>query len=759
MTVTARTTSVPARATSVPTRLAHLLAARDPGRARLLSAGAVSAGVLCSALLARGVVDRLHADAALLAVGVFLSVQAGNVVKDRTPRARAVTALLLIPTVVTAIAVAALLSSSRPALLAVFVAVTGVATWVRRFGPRATAIGMLAFLGYFFTVFVRPTGADLPAYCLVAVAAVTTQAAARALLRLEHPRRRLAVLLAQLRVASAAALRAATRPARSRTLRARLARVDAVGSAITSWQEDYPTAASVTCDEQTLARLVLDARVSTEVTCDELARVVAAGPGTEEGAAATSLAHLSAVLDPHASQARIDEAATWAVDMLASRARPAAGAVADRLVARTTLAHVRVREIEPTRGARVAPRGGSTRAAPTPPTTAQGGGRPRWTPWRQWAPTSRLAVQAMIAASAAAVVGEAVSATRWYWAVTSAFLIFAGTTTRGGVLTRAYRRVAGTAAGIVVGIGAVLLADQHTSILVAISVVAVFGMLYLGPVNYVYSSFFMTIVVVAIYAMLGVLHHRVLELRLEETVAGAVIGVVCAYLILSANSHPALMAKVDTYFRALDRLLEAAERPFRGRGGTDEILAAVHGLEAARDDVDQTVSAMSAALVGRRAPDVSAVHLMYVATRSGALFAESAITRGTHEPGRPRDGDLDVQDAVAVVREAADAARSELVHGREPTDPVEPDDASRLQRLPSYPGSPATPALLALARIDWALRRLARIRDRSVPGHASSRTPARSGARPGRRETRRAPTTARRCPTAGSAGGRRRRRR
>ena len=36
----------------------------------------------------------------------------------------------------------------------------------------------------------------------------------------------------------------------------------------------------------------------------------------------------------------------------------------------------------------------------------------------------------------------------------------------------------------------------------------------------------------------------VLETRLEETIAGGVIGVLCAYLILSSSSKPALEAKV-----------------------------------------------------------------------------------------------------------------------------------------------------------------------------------------------------------------------
>ena len=702
-------------------RLARTPAARDPGRTRLTTAAVVSAGVLCSAVLALEVVRRLHAHTGLLAMAVFLSVQASTVVQDRTPRARAGTALLLVPTVTASIAVAALLSPHRPAVLAGFVLLTGAATWVRRYGPRAAAIGTLAFMGYLFTLFVRPTAHELPAFCLIAVGAVATQAVARAALRFEHPRRTLLALLADLRSASAAALRSAARPARAGVLRTRLARIDAVGRALTAWQRDYPTADHVGCSERSLALLVLDARVCTEETCDELVR--AAGAASTGRDAPAALAHLETVLAPRASSARVEAATAWATRALSSQGRPVRDDVLEYLVARSTLAHAKLRRAEQTPGTRTLPHDApaSSTARPrsdvgAPPRPARAA--PRWTPWRQWAPTSRLAVQAMVAATAAVAVGEAISASRWYWAVTSAFVVFAGTTTRGGVLTRAYRRVAGTAGGIVVGVGAVLLSGQHTSVLVGISVVAVFGMLYLGPVRYVYTPFFMTVVVVAVYAMLGDLRHDVLELRLEETLAGAVIGVLCAYAILSASSHPDLVGRVRACFRALDALLQVGDRTFGGRGDGHEALAALHELEAARDDVEATVEAMSAALLGRHESALEAVRLLDVVTRACGVLAQAVMRRGAHGDGSPADGDRVVQDAIAAVRRAADDARDRFDRVGDGGSARSAPLVSRVHRLPSDATGSQTAALFALARVEWALRRLTQPRPTRAPGRS-----------------------------------------
>lgn len=57
---------------------------------------------------------------------------------------------------------------------------------------------------------------------------------------------------------------------------------------------------------------------------------------------------------------------------------------------------------------------------------------------RGLSPSVRQTVQVGIATSLAIVVGDLVSPTRWYWAVLTAFLVFAGTTSRGDVLTRGW---------------------------------------------------------------------------------------------------------------------------------------------------------------------------------------------------------------------------------------------------------------------------------------------------------------------------------
>ena len=584
----------------------HSLSATDPGRSRLRLAAAVSTGMLLSALCAWAVVSTLHANEALLVIGISMAMQMGLTPRDATARSRlATTALMLIPAAAGAVATT-LLSAWRPLEIALLVGVAGVGTWARRFGPRATALGFAAFFGCFFPLLLQLTLADLGPYLLVVVGAVGSLALMRTLLLLARPGHQLDLLLRELRNAEAAALAAAQHPdaRRPRALRMRLARVDNVGQAITAWQQQADTSRYVDADENGFAALVLEARIAVEQACAEFVRPMpsasapaahtAPGPGRAAPPAAAddpeviaAVSALQVVLDNGSSPAQVDAAARRA-DAILARIAPNSPhrALVGRL-ARAALAHRDLRRV--VRGAPAAHAGDAQAPASAPrpdpqQTTATDAAAPtHWWDWRDWPITTRLAVQIMIATALATVVGEFVSSTRWYWAVLTAFVVFVGASTRGAILTRAYNRILGTAIGLVVGIALVLLVHEHMPLLVALAIVSAFGMMYFGPVLYLYNAFFTTTLLVSLYGMLGDLSGQVMELRIGETIAGAVIGVACAYLIFSSNSRPARLAKVAAFFGALDGVLAAGrtradgaragcggarrDRPAAGRAG------------------------------------------------------------------------------------------------------------------------------------------------------------------------------------------------
>lgn len=690
-----------------------LLVARDPGRARLIAATAVACGVALSALSALVVIQVLHGETALLAMAIFLSVQAGNVVADRSRLARLETSALLAPSVVAAIVLAAVLASNRLALIAVFVVVAGAAIWVRRFGPRGAAIGSMFFMGYFFTLFMRPTQTELPEFLLTAVGAVLAQVLVRIVLLAQRPGRQLAVLLRELRAATAAAALAADRPRHARRREDALLRMDDVSRAITAWQQRFPTDHYVGCDERTLDDLTLDARIQSEIACMQIGRAADSRvPGF--GLSAEAATVLATVLDEHSSSRRLAGATRWADDAIAYGRGEGQESIADYAVALAARAHLRLRAVTRRRAAEPSPR---PRATPAPPIGVQAAsqsspplqrtpGDPsrsvqRAAVWRHWAPTTRMAVQVMIAAAIAAGVGEAISATRWYWAVMTAFIVFIGASTRGGILTRASRRVIGTVLGIAAGVGVVALIGHDTPMLVAVSVIAVFGMLYLGKVNYVYSALFMTVMLVALYRMMGVLDAGILELRLVETVTGAIVGVLCAYLILSSSSRPAIVTTMSAFFYALEFFMSTADAELTARR-KPELSAPLHRMDAALADVDSMMSATATAFLvtGQRATSAS-LQLLHVTSRSAALFVQ-AVREGVS------DGTEAVTEACGHVHVTITLARRVLARQGAPVSVAPGNDVLDLLARPGVGrGSVGREALIALAGIDWAMHRLA----------------------------------------------------
>lgn len=787
---------------NVRSRWSDVISGQDPAHTRLTVALAVTIGALLSALFGEFAVRVLHAEASLLSVAIMLSVQAGSMVTDATAPRRTVTSALLIPALLLAVLAAAALSAQRPLVSIGFIVMTGAAIWVRKYGPRAAAIGAISFMGYFFTLFVKPTAAELPLFCMIAGVALASQLLMRVVLLLRRPRREIEVLLKGLRAGSAAAIHAALPPAgkgdERRALRMALARLDSIGTAITSWQAQFQTERHVGVSAEDLAERVLDARVDTEEACYERARhapaqvsrgakvlqavkgaagvaptASAASAGADAGAdasagaalagvdAATSASHrdvvraeraLVTILDDRAAPYRYHAARDVAAGLLTRSSGPGSDIEA-YLLARSAIAHARLRDIDLAHplqaGAEVeaqastAPVATKEAAAAAPASTArlvaeastppvvpeapQAAAKVwSWKPWHSWAPTTRMAVQAMIAALLAAGVGEMISASRWYWAVMTAFVIFIGGNTRSSIFTRAYRRVAGTAIGIVLGVGVVTIAGSDHIAVVAMCIIAVFGMRYFGPLNYLYQAIFTTMMLVALYRLLGVLDESLLEVRLIETISGAAIGVLCAYLIFSATSRPALLATVDAYFEALDALLGAIATD-RQRDPA-RLLALLDELNVAQAAVNKTVSAMSAALAVRGPHQESAaVHDMFAASRAAARLVQAVVAdQGAEQSsgsGAQPDGQVaavaplaDGQVAAQALGQAIDEVRQnakitqQVLHGDHAAGEVTSSDALPLivdhLRDASLRSQNSLDAVLALARIDWALRQL-----------------------------------------------------
>jgi len=228
----------------------------------------------------------------------------------------------------------------------------------------------------------------------------------------------------------------------------------------------------------------------------------------------------------------------------------------------------------------------------------------------------RQTAQVAVAAGLSIVAGSLISGQRWYWALIAAFIVGIGAGSRGEALVKGVQRLGGTLAGVLVGIALATLVSGHMLLATALALVCAFLAYYAFQAAYGAMVFFITLVLALLYGMLGAFQPSLLVLRLEETAAGAAIGVAATTLVLPVRQRVAFAGQVEAFLDALDTAIAAgAERP----GGLDD---PVRKLQQALQDLRNAVGALKRGwprLVDRR-------YLLVIrAARRCAYLAREAI--------------------------------------------------------------------------------------------------------------------------------------
>jgi uncharacterized membrane protein YccC len=180
-------------------------------------------------------------------------------------------------------------------------------------------------------------------------------------------------------------------------------------------------------------------------------------------------------------------------------------------------------------------------------------------------PTTKQAIQVTVAASLAIVIGEAVSPSRWYWAVIAAFVIFAGTNTWNETVTKGWARLIGTALGVPAGMLVATVVSGNRTASMMLIFVCVFCSLYFLKVAYSAMTFWITTMLALLYGLLGQFSYRLLLLRIEETAIGAVIGATVAIVVLPTNARTSMRNDARAFLTTLANVIETSVASLFGR--------------------------------------------------------------------------------------------------------------------------------------------------------------------------------------------------
>ena len=629
--------------------------AADPGLRRARTAAQAIVAVVLGVAVALPVLSALGqpalavAPAAVVAMVSMLAVRAGG-------REGVVTTLLM-PVAASVSFVLGAVAHASPLLdELVFLVVMFVAVYVRRFGARAFALGMAAFLGYFLTLVLMASPALVPAMAGSAVVGAATALLARFVLLRERPDRAWRSGVRALRARVHTLLHAIDdvgedpTPQRRRRVHDQLLTLNATALSLGSGFEALDALPDDEADE--LRRRVLDVELaagSLVAAVDALLAAPADARTRSAVAAVTTALDHDPVAAPELSREvadRLDGAGSPAVGMAVRRL---AAAAADLGVAtRAVQGDVPARDfatVEPAEAAPVEPAADADDADEDDP----GGLRP----------TTRTAIQVVVAGALSIGLGGLAVPGQWFWAVITAFVVFAGVASRGELLVKAWTRVAGTLAGLLAGVVAATLLSGHPVVEVVAVLVCVFLAFYLLPASYGLMTFFFTAMVGVLYGLLGRFSVGYLEIRLVETVIGAAAGAVAALFVLPTRTRSTVRDGVVAFFTPLAGVLRDAADDLRDG---DEVRA----LGTAAREVDDRMHELLTRATPLGQYRIGGARARYERWRQLVTTCAGATRRFAHLVG-PAALTCDDDTRTRLAELAATVAElAEVVGGREP---------------------------------------------------------------------------------------------
>ena len=641
-------------------RLARILDASDPGQVRLRSASATTLTVLLAMVTLVLTTRAIGQPVTVAMLGTVVAMQASAAVKDRDQRSRLITTALMALPASAAVTLAALLSELGKVADVGFIAVLFTAVWVRRFGPRGTALGMVSFISYFFALFLRATPEQLPMLIAAILGGLLIALFVRAVVFPDRPVVEVRRLLFAMRAVSASVLEAAS-AGQSRDLNLVRRRLDRLGNTalmLDDWLDRHDAGQLLSVTSADLSLRVFDAQIATEQLVSSLWALDPTKPWPTALGQATTALGSCLQNTPSSEQLR---AARRLAAAAAERADPSTPAgIATVSAQRAVQAHIAIHHITTNAvSASTAPDiGPSEPAAEDTPSGLH--------------PSTKAAVQVAVATSAATVLGELVSPDRWYWAVLTAFLVFTGASTRGEILTRAGQRVLGTIAGVLAGVVIAALVGSNQPVQLVLIVVCVFFAFYLATVAYALLSFFVTILLAMLYGLLGTFSIEVLELRIVETAVGGAVGMASAYFIFSTSTRKTLVSNVDTYLEQLDALIESSVESVLAPGGATDLVASTRTLDNALKDVLTSGKPLVLGPTTRsRRGAKRLLRVLAVSGRSAHALARAGVLASRADPDTAPSAETAgaLRDAAALVRETA--SQVEAVVAGEHVDPPE----------------------------------------------------------------------------------------
>lgn len=171
-------------------------------------------------------------------------------------------------------------------------------------------------------------------------------------------------------------------------------------------------------------------------------------------------------------------------------------------------------------------------------------------------PSTKKAIQAVVAASVSIVLGYLISPIQPYWIVLTSFIVLLGTESVGRTYIKGVERSIGTVIGAVFGFWLAHLVSGKAVLEITLLFLVVFFAFYLLTISYTSTSLFITMLIAFLYdILLGGISVELLGARVIDTIVGSAIALGCAAFILPTKTKDKVSEGFASYLEELETYL------------------------------------------------------------------------------------------------------------------------------------------------------------------------------------------------------------
>ncbi|MEI2666448.1 FUSC family protein [Rossellomorea sp. LJF3] len=230
-------------------------------------------------------------------------------------------------------------------------------------------------------------------------------------------------------------------------------------------------------------------------------------------------------------------------------------------------------------------------------------------------PSTRKAIQALVAGTLAIIVGVLIAPAQPYWVLLTTFIVQIGTETVGRTYMKAFQRSIGTVIGAIIGFGAANLVSGNSQLEVVLLFAVLFLAFYLFPVSYTLMSLFITMLIAFMYdLLLGGISIQLMGARVIDTIAGAVIALIVSAFVFPKRTKDKVADSFDDFFGDLEGYVSSYIKTFtvpEDKALTDQAFDLDQKLQAIKDEAQsllQRPGSLTRSGVGRWITVVTAIN-------------------------------------------------------------------------------------------------------------------------------------------------------